>query len=362
MAITDLADKHIGVSGGNLARAGINCQKITDAVGNVSSSSSLIATMFWQAFMFSPAYYNALQRAGVTSRAINDGQTFILRHGVRRLPRHDLIVFDSGFTNPNPSVIQPVFASVSELRQGWNTFIDSSSFDRSRIGLAILRYGQEAVTEAIKIHEFGIMVLAPLPRQYTTSLLPSPALGVAHKIEPSICTIGVIAKDANGREGATTSLHSLDPNNTNVSIQGISGASKGITGVIKSQDKNIVTDSCFIEIPGILASHLPPSKYLSGPLRGMPPGTNGPVSFETENRGVVTTQVIGWSTDIPLSVAPWKQLEVWTDPVTVPSDSGTALIDSNSLVVGFAYHMTGTDSGYSAWIWAESVFDAHMLQ
>ncbi len=357
MSIVDLADNYLGFTGGaDLSKAGTNCRRITDAVGDTTSSTSLIATIFWQAFINSPAYYSTLQRTGgITSRAINDGQRFVLRHGVARLPRYDLVIFDPGFSQPAPSAIRKVTAPSPELREGWNAFIDSIGHPpRSSVERAISSYGREAVIEAIKVQEFGLMVSAPLPRQYT-ALLPAPALGVAHRIEPSICTIGVIAKDANGREGATTALHSLDPNNNNVFV-------KSLPGVIKPQDKDTITDSCFIEIPGVLASHLPPSRYLSGPLRGVPPATNAQVSFERENVGSINTQVVGWSLDIPLAVAPWKQLEVWTDPITIPSDSGTALIDSNDYVVGFAYYTTGADSGYSVWIWAESVFDAHTLQ
>jgi len=277
MSIADLADKYIGFTGGaNLSKAGRNCQRITDAVGDESSSSSLIATIFWQAFMNSPAYLGALRRTEITSRAINDGQRFILRHGVERLPRYDLVIFDPGFGQSEPSAIQIVNVSPSQLREGWNAFISSNKLPfRSSAILAVINNGREAVVEALKVQEFGLMVTAPLSRQYT-ALLPAPAMGIAHRIEPSICTIGVIAKDVKGREGATTALHSLDPKKSKVFVQ-------GLPGVVKAQDKNNVTDSCFIEIPGILSSHLPQSQYVSGPLRGMPPGTNGPVSFEREN-------------------------------------------------------------------------------
>jgi len=354
MSIANLADRYLGFTGGtNLSRAGLNCRRITQEVGNPASSSSLIATIFWQAFMFSPAYSKTLQGVtGITSRAFNEGQKLVVRHGVERLPRHDLIIIDPGFNQSEPSAIRTVNTPSVELREGWNAFIDNIAHPpRSSVERAIFTYGQEAVIEASQEQQFGLMVSAPLPREYT-SLLPTPALGVAHRIEPSICTVGVIAKDAKGREGVTTALHSLETNNNHVFID-------GIQSVIDPHDMNIITDSCFIEVPGITTAQ---AQKLSGPLRGVIP--SGPVSFQRANdSNPIFTQVIAWDADIPFAVAAWKRFEVWTDPITERSDSGTALIDDNNFVVGFAYCIAGKeDSGYSAWIWAESVFDAHMLQ
>ena len=62
-------------------------------------------------------------------------------------------------------------------------------------------------------------------------------------------------------------------------------------------------------------------------------------------------------------VLPNSQLKVLTRADTNPGDSGAALLDSQDQVLGFAFYRTGLGAPieFSAWIWAETVFNAHGL-
>lgn len=84
------------------------------------------------------------------------------------------------------------------------------------------------------------------------------------------------------------------------------------------------------------------------------------VIFQREGQGWVNAKVIGWDPGILFAVTPKQRLLVYTNAVTIPSDSGTALIESSNRVVGFAYQLN-VDLGYSSWIWAETVYKAHKL-
>lgn len=188
-----------------------------------------------------------------------------------------------------------------------------------------------------------------------TASYPSPAWGVACQLDdPPICTVGVMAVDERGREGVTTAQHAIPAGISQVFVN-------GLQGTIDPNDRNTITDSCFIEVPGILSTHAPGLQGPRYPLRGVTPRNAEIVSFERLGPAKVTTTVFGWSPEIPWAIESWNQLKVLTDPVTVRGDSGTALIDSSNQVIGFAFYTTGEGRGFSAWIWAESVFKAHKL-
>ncbi len=355
MSIADFADDLLGNKGFDLTRAGKNCQLIAEVIKDKNSAMSLIATSFWQTFMRSSAFLRTLKDTGISSRGINNGQRFIIRHGNTVRPRHDLVVFDPGFRSNEPFVVPVIYAPLDEFREGWESFLKNINLSLPKSTFrAMIDYGQRAVEEALMTQSFGLIVTTPL-EQTLTSALPSPAIGAAHKnkVEPPICTIGVIAKSS-GREGVTTALHALNPKYSSAYVG-------GLMGTIDPRDKNNVTDSCFIQVPGIFARYSSSYHLLAGPLKGKVPGINQPVSFERCNSGRILTKVLGWDPDIPFLVTPNKRLLVLTNPVTIPTDSGTALVDPSDQVIGFAFLTTGADSGFSGWIWAETVFDAHSL-
>jgi hypothetical protein len=358
-SLTDLADQYLGRTGGvDLSGVGVSCQKISQAVGSEVFSTSLIATIFWQAFTNSPAFVPALALAGASPRAVTQGERFVLRHGEDWWPRHDLIVFDPDFQQGQSSTLQSVIASPADLVTSWNNFAQNhrealmaSGFP----GIEINQSGGGAAVEALAAQPFGLIIASP-PVVELTASYPSPAWEVACQLDDSpICTVGVMAVDGRGREGVTTAQHAIPAGISQVFVN-------GLRGTIDPGDRNPVTDSCFIEVPGIMSTHTAGLQGPRYPLRGVTPRNAETVSFERPGFAKLTTTVSGWSPEIPWAIEPWNQLKVLTDPVTVRGDSGTALIDSSNQVIGFAFYTTGQGRGFSAWIWAESVFKAHNLQ
>ena len=132
----------------------------------------------------------------------------------------------------------------------------------------------------------------------------------------------------------------------------------GNLGTILYGDK--VSDGCFIEVPQLA----PAVQQVGGPLLGLTPRRGEQCDFERIASGRITTIITAWDHRIPWMKHPLLQLTVDTDPDTLPGDSGSALIDNNRCIVGFAFLRSGISNrwGFSSWIWAESVWDALGLQ
>lgn len=372
--LSNFADEHLGQNGVLLTETDPNCFQLGQAIG-AEYALPLIATIFWQAFMNSPAFSRSLARAGASFLAERNGEKFIITHGNRPYPRLDLLVFDPGYRHEGPGVVMPVEVYPDELRVGWRLFArDHYAAISARFGGLILRYGEEAALEVLGAQPFGLLVAVPPSAEPTASstqaYAPSPAWGVAlAKKQNPEGTIGVIAQDVNGTEGVTTALHV---------IPGIQTGTKklyvnSVEGTLNSQDTNCSQDSCFIEIAGIASPQLragiistPNAPVVQGPLKGVTPRVNEQVRFESwKQGGQVTTQVIGWSPDIPWYIKPDNPTKILTDPDSQPGDSGTAILDGNDYVLGFSHYVSYTGpggSGFSAWMWAESIFEAHKLQ
>ncbi|SMC64453.1 hypothetical protein [Kibdelosporangium aridum] len=80
------------------------------------------------------------------------------------------------------------------------------------------------------------------------------------------------------------------------------------------------------------------------------------VRFHRLDGECVHTKVI--STDMDAyDPDPSGRVRSYTDPVTIPSDSGVALLDESDVGVGFAYKRTKRNAyvQFSSWIWAQQV-------
>jgi hypothetical protein len=85
---------------------------------------------------------------------------------------------------------------------------------------------------------------------------------------------------------------------------------------------------------------------------------NQPVSFEGIGSGnAVTTLVRAFNAELPY-LDPNLQQTVRTDLVTARGDSGAALVDTDDYILGLAYSRSAASAPatYSAWIWADAVF------
>lgn len=197
------------------------------------------------------------------------------------------------------------------------------------------------------------LFIAQDPNPFYTSIgLPDPSLPWSETSSGANNAIaGVFAKNSEGKEGVTIARHAIKhqpliPGATKIFL-------KGHLGTVLSEDCS--SDSCFVEIdPSLLGNHPRPMK---GVLRGMFPRLQEKVSFTNQNGERTETVISDWSLDL-LDIEMGNQVKVFTPPCTNPGDSGTALIDSQDHVVGFAFKRSGIgkELGYSSWIWADSVF------
>src|SRR5260221_898016 len=138
------------------------------------------------------------------------------------------------------------------------------------------------------------------------------------------------------------------------SLLGTTVSVAGIQGTVREAD--VYTDSCFIEM-----SQRPSVGSLQqtqGPLLGKCPTQYNPANYE----GISTqgsTKIKGYDLSL-LSLVTNTQKKVYTEPDTDPGDSGAALVDENSYVLGFSHNRTGIGEypEWSSWMWAQAVYDA----
>lgn len=367
MALPDQVDLYLGDSGGvNLATVGTHSQSIARAVHDDNISTPLIATIFWQAFMNSSAF------GGLVSEEIMErGEKMIVRHGVGTWPRQDLLIFDPDFSGPYPYIVGSIRTYLQNttgsqvLFDGWRTFIQRYSFaiqSSSPFGSIILDQGGYAAVEALDTQPFGLIIDRMPPIEFTampplppTALSPSPALAADPVCSsPQKVTVGVCAKSAKSgmtREGVTTANHAFKTTST-VIINGNPYS-------VKPADQDLVTDSCFIEVKNALQIG---NRGPLTPLTGVVP-IGAQMSYESIGRGRRYVKIGSCDPSIPWVNDPLNQQKVYTACDTIPGDSGTALIDDSSgHVIGFAiWKIADPNYQCSAWIWANSVFEAHSL-
>jgi hypothetical protein len=126
------------------------------------------------------------------------------------------------------------------------------------------------------------------------------------------------------------------------------------TGTATVKDFDAVTDSVFATFDRTITNFEAANFQI---MAGICPRGYEDVHFYGASSGIQSTKVNSWSLDLPF-VEKYNQLKVFTPPVTNPGDSGSALINDEGQVLGFAFYRTGIGQipEFSAWIWAESVF------
>jgi hypothetical protein len=208
-----------------------------------------------------------------------------------------------------------------------------------------------AVTEVAQVQEFGLVV-APAPEwEPLGGVAAQPAVPVYEDDGTLAASVGVFHRDG-VRVLATTALHAVGNRQT---VRVGSGA-----GTVLS--RNPVTDSCLLELdhdPFVGAGF-----GLNGCSRTRPPRQYIQTAFDgAGSGGPVTTTLHGYDESI-LDLQPFLATKLYTQPDTVPGDSGSALIEPGSdQVLGFAAYRSSISSPQrsSVWVWAEQVYDAHGL-
>jgi hypothetical protein len=220
-----------------------------------------------------------------------------------------------------------------------------------------------AVAELASDGDFHLVV-APPPEETATAavlspghrersfLAPTPALPVTIDDDPRpVATAGVIAA-VDGGTLVTTARHVIEIAAARAAKIKVGGMPASVVG-----EPDQLTDSCVLAVgcparPGVGAA---------GPLR-RPPVLWMPAGFAGAASGQKQTRIISFDMSV-VSPTPYSGGRVYTDPDTIPGDSGAALIDSDDHIVGFAVGRTafGAPVEFSTWSWAEEVLSAHEL-
>lgn len=327
-----------------LYAAGRATLAVRDILQSEDRTSVLIANTFWQSYVNSFAFFRELEQLGTDPAAVQRAEILVVTHGVER--------FSLLLTDPNLEIGQVrsfvMQASRDELQQGWGqAFVSkASSFPRAqRRGIPGLPFlaPPETLYEIYKSQPFTVVVSGPMEEEYL--FVPSPCAQVT--VSAGTSTAGVYVRDSLGRVGVTAALHAVSTGGA-VTVDGLAGK-------VISTDFN--TDSCFIEVPGIV----PGGKKSSGPLR-LSPRLHENVTFEGYSTPSGSARVVAWNYELPY-IDPNLQQTVRTDLITARGDSGAALLDSTDHVVGFAYSRSAPSipQAYSSWIWADAVFQVHGL-
>jgi predicted outer membrane repeat protein len=345
--LTELADAFLGAEPGPpLWEAGRTATGLRDALGD-DEAARLIGTMFWRAFVESHQLDDLLREAGASDAARAHPEVLVVPHAGGS--RFDLVVLDAQFSGEEPSPVT-VTPDSGALVGAW-----SRASARTRLaGAALLKeqgFARSALAKVLEevagLPTFGIVVVRKPELVLTSSL--SPPWGVASEEEEPSSTAGVVVVDSKGRTGVTVADHAVR-GREKVMID-------GRLGTIVSSDP--ISDSAFVEVE---LAGLDLARGQKGPLSGVSPRQMEVAEFDGVRSGKTSTRVTGWDPTI-LTTESFIQTKIVTEPVTLPGDSGAALVDGDGHILGFAFYTTGLNQqpAHSGWIWAESVYRAHGL-
>ena len=353
---TDLADlaSQFFQSPGNpdLADAGPAVRRIRDTLTHTEDRTRpFVATVFWQAFLFTPSFTFFL------SQAIRDNPDLQLKlmqvvphdptgTGLRRF---DLLILAEGLAKDDNYIYTDAKPTADEVRLGSEQFLDELRRGGADLkGLDTIEHPVTAL-EALSAQPFGILLL-PAPRMLPAASLPLPPIKVSEPNVGATSTAGVHCVNANGKVGVTAAWHAVE--------DAINGMVKvdNHPGRVVSHD--LITDSAFIEVGLQVSTPASRLKLLSN----LPPRQHEPVTFDGAQSGHRSGKVTGWSPQLP-AVSRFAQLVVTTNPISAQGDSGAALLDGQGILLGFCHEISefGAVNPYSSWIWAESVFKGHDL-
>jgi hypothetical protein len=408
VALSEFMDAQLGGRPGpSLVASGPASDRLSQAVRRETGAESVLASLFWWCYVRTDEY----------SPPDSHGHRIVVSHA--NGTRHDLLELTS--TNREPLVLR--MNSGLGIRQyrspsGRERGIASVALSEgqrlrgrlARAGITVdARTVTLAITEVARRADFGIVVASEpgeMPTATTTSaaapvpaarpvIAPAPALPVClpGDLRP-IATAGVIGTLAEGRLLAVTARHAvadalhllgkdprllgmpppashrLEPASprqaTSSPRRGLAYSRPRVHLVVSGSratvvDSDAVTDSCLLALARQTASAAWSGAGLAGPLK-IAPAEHRPATFDGAASGHKQTMIRGYDLSV-LDPSPYLSSKVYTDPDTIPGDSGAALIDSDDHIVGFACSRSafGSPFEFSTWSWADQVLAWHGL-
>jgi len=340
--LADFMDDNIGMSRGDrLVASGPATRILARQVGDNAVAESLIAGCFWWTYSRTSDYRQTVIRLGIPAQSLR--RLLVSHAGGTRTnllllsPDHRAIP-QAVRIRPDPAALRAAATTAGQnsartLRDrlaDWDVVVDNATLSA-------------AMDEVASRHSFSV-VAAELPQEELTAA-PTPAIPVQVGEHAVKATIGVLIADGRGGYRATTALHALvdDPQNVRVG--------RGKCSLISS---DVVTDSCLLRL-----TRSPNGVRFFGAggllCRSMPTQYSH-AEFDGARSGRKRTMILGADLEY-LDPSPHLATKVQTGPDTLPGDSGSALIDGNDRIVGFASSRSSLGSGYAfaSWVCAEQV-------
>jgi hypothetical protein len=351
------------------AECGPSSARIARAARTRRFGEQMLAALFWWCYVRSDDF-PASRVVPRYAESLADQRQILVSHDDGA--RWDLLILAPGVpapagarVTPVPSAVRPGLAYSQSAEP--DTIAAVALDEADRMGAMLARAGIDvdaraavlAVTELAREGDFHL-VIAPPPAEAPTGgpgaapfCAPSPALAVTIDGEPRpVATAGVIGTDDAGRLLVTTARHVVDAAVAASAKIMVGGAPATIVG-----PSHELTDSCVLAV----ACQGVPGAGTAGPLH-RPPVLYMPATFAGAASGAKQTRIISFDISV-VSPTPFSGGRVYTDPDTIPGDSGAALVDSDDHIVGFAVGRTafGAPLEFSTWSWAEQVLAAHGL-
>lgn len=353
----------------SLAVSGPNSARIARAAPSRNAGDQMLAALFWWCYVQSEDF--ELDTWSYLDDLDGEYRRIMVSHGEGS--RYDLLILARSVREPfavrvrysanrlSPSGSAAALAEVA-LREG------------GRIEAMLVRAGINvdrrvavlAVSELARNGDF-FLLLAPPPEEMLTAAPVSAKVAAASFMAPSlalevtvdgkprpVATVGVVGRHADGRMLVTTARHVVSEalaRSLEVRVGG--QPAEALT------PSHVLTDSCVLAV----ACATVPGMGSAGVLT-RPPVLYRPAVFAGAASGPKPKRTKVTSFDLSVvSPTPHSGSRVYTDPDTVPGDSGAALIDEDDHIVGFAVGRTalGAPAEFSTWSWAQQVFTAHGL-
>jgi hypothetical protein len=352
-------------AGDRLADSGPNSQRIARAARSPDLADQVLASLFWWCYVRTQDFQRDLDS---DIDPLQDQRQIIVSHADDT--RHDLLVLAPNVPETFGVTVRPV-QSYGLVRGALGGISDVALAEGARMRAMLARANIDvdvrsiilAVTELADRADFRLVVAAEpdeTPTEAPTMMgapvqsfvAPAPALPVTIGGEPdAVATAGVIGADGAGGVLAITAWHAVSA----ASVMAVEIRVGGAAASVVRRDK--LTDSCLLSVTcrdwaGV---------GRAGLLR-FAPAEHRPATFDGAGSGHKQTKIRAYDLSV-LDSSPYLSSKVYTDPDTVPGDSGSALIDSEDHIVGFAVSRTafGAPLEFSTWSWAGQVLAAHGL-
>ena len=352
-----------GPGGAALADSGPGSQVIARAARSPELAEQVLASLFWWCYVRTQRF-----RSESPAAALPGQRQIIVSHDDGGT-RHSLLVLAPAAHGALGVAVEPAVGRYLSFGQIGGEISAVALAEQGRLR-AIL--GQAdidvdpnvpvlAVDELSARSYFSMVVAADPDETLTTApttagaapfVAPAPALSVTMAGQPGVvATAGVVGTDAAGRVLAVTALHAIAKARATGAGLLVGGVA---AGVVTTHE---VTDSCVLSVG---------CRDLAGAgrsgLLGFPPAEHRLAAFYGAASGPKQTRIRGYDLSV-LDPSPYLGSKVYTDPDTILGDSGSALIDGDDHIVGFAVSRTalGAPLEFSTWSWAPQVLAGHGL-